>query len=142
MKCYACNHHHSETEPHECTLLNCKCDHEKFVAYAGTKSFNFYVKVIASFDTAYEKVEYLIKEVPGFKNLTNKQFVFAYWHYVFGFCPGMVLDIVTYKNLTDPETVTRCKRKVMENNPSIIVNDQLQAKKNTKQVAIMEWVTQ
>ena len=51
MKCNNCNHHHSETSPHVCTLLQCTCDENSFEHYDEKKSFQYYISVIEQFET-------------------------------------------------------------------------------------------
>ena len=90
----------------------------------------------------HEKIKYLLEEIPEFRNYSNKQFVFAYWHYNNNFCPGMKLEIPTYQELADPETIRRCKQKVVEQNPLLASDEKTMSSKNTKKIAIEEWVTQ
>ena len=142
-KCSVCHHfHRSDNDTKVCTLLSCSCDITKFQPELETKSFNQYVQVINSFTNIADKIKYLLEEIPQFRDLTNKQFIFAYWHYNNGFCPGMTLDIPTYSQLTDPETIRRCKQKVVENNPTLAASDKMSNLKNTKKIAIEEWLTQ
>lgn len=142
-KCSICHHfHHPDNDTKVCTLLSCSCDITKFQPELETKSLDYYQSVLNTFDDIAGKVKYLLEEIPQFRDLTNKQFVFAYWHYNNNFCPGMKLEIPVYTKLTDPETITRCKRKVVENNPTLAASETLSNLKNAKQVAIMEWVTQ
>ena len=97
---------------------------------------------MSTFSNVADKIKYLLDEIPKFRDLTNKQFVFAYWHYNNNFCPGMKLEIPVYSKLTDPETIRRCKQKVVENNPSLAASDEFSNLKNTKKIAIEDWVTQ
>jgi hypothetical protein len=143
MKCNNCSHYHAATEPHVCTLLNCKCDENTFEPYQERRSFQYYTSVIEQFETLYDKIKYLLEEIPELRNYGNKDFVFAYWHYNNNFCPGMKLEIPVYKELNDPESIRRCKQKVVENNPHLKSTDEsLNNAKSTKKIAIEEWVTQ
>jgi len=142
-KCSICHHYHkSDNDTKVCTYGICQCDITKFQPELETKSLDYYQSVLKTYADIYDKVEYLLKEIPQFRELTNKEFLFAYWHINFGFAPGMKLEIPVYVKLTDPETVTRCKRKVVENNPTLAAAEKLSNLKNTKEIAIMEWVTQ
>ena len=98
--------------------------------------------VINTFTNIADKIKYLLTEIPTFRNLSNKQFIFAYWHYNNGFCPGMKLDIPTYHNLTDPETIRRCKQKVVENNPTLASGGTMNSQKKIKKSAIEDWLIQ
>jgi len=138
-KCANCNHHHAAVEPQVCTLLNCTCDENSF---KDSKSFEYYTSVIEQFETIHEKIKYLLDEIPAFRSLNNKQFIFAYWHYNNNFCPGMHLAIPTYHELADPETIRRCKQKVVEQNPHLKSDENLQSKKDAKKIAIEEWLIQ
>ncbi len=142
MNCNNCNHHHASTEPMVCTLLNCTCDENSFEPYLEQKSFQYYTSVIEQFDTIHKKIKYLLTEIPEFRNYTNKQFVFAYWHYNNNFCPGMKLEIPTYQELVDPETIRRCKQKVVADNPELTPDEKTESFKGIKKTAIEEWVTQ
>lgn len=143
MKCNTCNHYHTTTEPKVCTLLDCNCDPADFTPYIEKKSFEYYLDVMNSFDTVSQKVRYLLSEFKDFRNYTNKQFIFAYWHYNDNFCPGMRLDIKTYHNLHDPETIRRVRQKLVADNPTLApFDEEFITKKTTKQVAIEEWVIQ
>jgi len=138
-KCNNCTHYHASTEPFVCTLLNCSCDENSFEPYIEKKSFQYYTSVIESFESVHEKIKYLLTEIPEFRNYTNKDFVFAFWHYNNNFCPGMKLEIPIYTELADPETIRRCKQKVVEENPELGA-DKIQSFKNIKQKAIEDWV--
>ena len=140
MRCDNCNHHHAETQPHVCTLLQCACDENSFEAHEEKKSFQYYVSVIEQFETVHEKIKYLLEEIPEFRNYSNKQFVFTYWHYNNNFCPGMRLEIPIYQELIDPETIRRCKQKVVEQNPLLASDEKTKSSKNIKKTAIEEWV--
>ena len=142
-KCSICHHYHrSDNDTKVCTLLSCSCDITKFQPELETKSLDYYQSVINSFETIAEKIKYLLQEIPQFRDLNNKQFIFAYWHYNNNFCPGMKLEIPVYIELTDPETIRRCKQKVVENNPTLAASEKLSNLKNTKEIAVMDWVTQ
>jgi len=140
-KCSTCGHYHQpDNDTKVCTLLSCTCDITKFTPEIKTKSFAQYNRAINSFTKVADKIRYLLEEIPQFRELTNKQFVFAYWHYNNGFCPGMELHISTYYDLTDPETIRRCKQKVVETNPDLAASDEVTDKKSEKKLAVEEWL--
>jgi len=142
-KCTTCGHlHRSDNDTKICTLLECMCDITKFQPQLETKSISHYQQILESYDNIYDKVKYLLEEIPAFRNLTNKELVFSFWHYHFGWTPGMILDIPTYSKLTDPESILRCKRKVVENHSELGADEKTLNKKYEKQLAIMDWVIQ
>jgi len=142
-KCSACGHfHHPDDDTKVCTLIDCSCDITKFQPEIEGKSLDYHRNVISQFQTVQEKIKYLLTEIPQFRDLSNKQFLFAFWHYNDGFCPGMELSIQTYSELIDPETIRRCKQKVVENDPTLASSDKILEKKNTKKIAIEEWLRQ
>ena len=153
MPCTCSHTDHANTVPTVCKNLDCNCENYLEVGdnsqdtvtkdhgvSVKTYSISDHQRIIESYDTIYDKIKYLLREIPVFRSLTNKQFVFAFWHYSFGFSPGMVLDTVTYNQLTDPESIRRCKQKVVENHPELQASDEMLYKKDNKQLAIMNWV--
>jgi hypothetical protein len=89
-----------------------------------------------------DKIEYILKNIPAFRNLTNKQFVFAFWHYNNNFTTGMQLDGRTYLALPDPESIRRCRQKIVQNNPELGPNDEkFIDEKIHKEYGILQWVT-
>lgn len=142
MKCNNCNHYHASTEPYVCTLLSCTCNDTTFERYDEKKSFQYYISVIEQFDTIYAKIKYLLEEIPKFRNYGNKQFVFAYWHYNNNFCPGMKLEIPIYNELDDPESIRRCKQKIVRQHPELAPDEKIRSFQTIKQNAIEEWIKQ
>ena len=52
------------------------------------------------------------------KNSTTKEFIFAYWKKYDGLKSR--IDIRVLKKLTDPESISRSRRKAGENNPRLL----------------------
>ncbi len=142
-KCSTCGHlHRSDDDTKVCTLLSCMCDITKFQPEIETQTLDYYQSVLKTFTKVADKVQYLLTEIPEFRNLNNKEFLFAYWHYNFGFCPGMKLEVPVYHKLTDSETIRRCKQKVVEENPELAASSEVASFKGIKKTAIEEWITQ
>lgn len=49
------------------------------------------------------------------RNLTNKEFIYAYWKKYDGL--KSKINLPTFRRLTDPESIARCRRKVVEKHP-------------------------
>ena len=136
MKCNNCNHHHAESEPHVCTLLDCNCDQDSFAPFQETKGIDYYRAVIKKMENTSDRIEYLLKEIPEFRNLNNKERVLVYWHYYSGY----VVPASIKNELTDPETINRSWRKVVEINPILgPSNEELIKSKEIKENSIKEW---
>lgn len=136
--CTNCQHEHRDFDGvMVCKERLCFCD--KFEeAGVGKAEYDKYTK---SMDSTFEKIEWMLRNIPAFRELNNKQFIFAFWHYEFNFCPGMVLDIPTYSRLTDPESIRRAKQKIVEKYPELAPTDQtLLIEKAIKEHSLFEWV--
>lgn len=48
-------------------------------------------------------------------NSTNKEFIFSYWKKYDGL--KSKINLPTFRRLTDPESISRSKRKLVESNP-------------------------
>ena len=139
--CLKCRHHHEFTNGAlYCSEKMCFCD--KFTN-AESLHLTEHQKVLDQMEKVKDKVAYMLENIPELRNLTNKAFVFAYWHYNNNFCTGMVLDVKTFYYLTDPEIIRRTKQKLVEKNPEKYgPTDELIDKcKAIKHGGILEWVT-
>jgi len=138
--CTNCQHFHNYYKPSNsyiCSESMCFC--ERFESQGINKAD--YDKIKLELDTIKQKITWILENIPEMRELNNKQFVFAYWHYEFNFCPGMILDVKTYYHLTDPETIRRVKQKIVENHPSYgPTNDEFIIQKGIKKGAIEEWI--
>lgn len=104
-------------------------------------SLDAHKKTVRQLQTVSEKVEHILKNIPTTRNLSNKQFVFAYWDLEHDFKIGTTLTSQTYLTLTDPETICRVKRKLVENNEEYRPYDAaLTYEKYEKELGILAWV--
>ena len=94
-------------------------------------------RAIAGLNSTKEVVEFMLKNIPEFKDLNNKDFVFTYWH----FTAGYVVPPAMRKMLTDPETIRRVKQKLVETNPEFEPSQEVQIEKIWKKYGVEEWVT-
>jgi hypothetical protein len=67
-------------------------------------------------NTIDSNVKSLLK-TNAMKNSTSKEFIFAYWKKYDKL--GSRINLHTVKRLTDPESITRSRRKVVEKHPSL-----------------------
>ncbi|KKN75468.1 hypothetical protein LCGC14_0380890 [marine sediment metagenome] len=98
-----------------------------------------YENYLESLKTIKEKVKCILNDVPDSNNLSNKEFVFLYLHYVHGF----VVPPKLRKVLTDFESIRRMHQKLVEDEPEKYgpTSKAYLAHKATKEVAVMESVT-
>jgi len=138
--CLNCQHNHNFYEPTQsyiCSEKMCFC--QSFESHGTTKTE--YDEIKHQLNTAKEKITWILDNIEEMRELNNKQFVFAYWHYEFNFYPGTILSVETYRQLTDPETIRRVKQKIVENNPSYgPTNNKFIIEKGIKKGAIEEWI--
>lgn len=138
--CLKCQHHHKiYNDTLVCSDQMCFCD--KFTN-AEALQLTEHQKVLDQMDKVKDRVAYLLENIPELRNLTNKAFVFAYWHYNFGFCTGMVLTGDTYYYLTDPEIIRRTKQKLVEKDHDKFgpTEELIEKGKEIKYGGIYEWV--
>ena len=65
------------------------------------------------------------------RNTTNKEFIFKYWQKYDGLKTRVNLPI--FRKLTDPESISRSRRKVVETNPHLEPNPNVLTAKRTKE---------
>ncbi len=138
--CLNCRHHHQiARDVLICADRFCFCD--KF-ANAEALQLTEHQKILDTMDKVKDKVAYMLSDIPQLRNLSNKAFVFAYWHYNFNFCTGMVLSGDVYYHLTDPEIIRRTKQKLVEKNPELYspTEETVIAGRVLKFGGILEWV--
>lgn len=142
--CINCEHDHFEcvnqrdnSRYYPCSNTRCSCRHYIPIS---DKPEN-HKKYIRSITKIHDKVKYILENIPAFRELTNKQFVFAFWHYNNNFTTGMQLDARTYLALPDPESITRAKRKCVEENKDLgPTNEKTIDEKLAKEWGILQWV--
>lgn len=65
------------------------------------------------------------------RNTTNKEFIFKYWQKYDGLKTRVNLPI--FRKLTDPESISRSRRKIVETNPHLEPNQSVLTAKRTKE---------
>lgn len=139
--CINCEHEHFPNQrdnTYPCSNIRCNCRHFVPISDEPEK----HKKYIRSMEKLKDKIEYILQNIPAFRNLTNKQFVFAFWHYNNNFTTGMQLDARTYIALPDPESIRRCRQKIVQNNPDLGPKDEkFIDEKLHKEWGILQWVT-
>lgn len=140
MFCLRCSHHHEVAgDQLVCGQKMCFCD--KF-ANADTLELTKHQAVLDQMDKVKEKIAYMLENIPELRNLSNKAFVFCFWHYNHNFCTGMVLSGKQYYEFEDPEIIRRAKQKLVEKDPATYgATEELVDKgKGIKYGGILEWV--
>lgn len=141
LMCLNCEHEHFPNQrdnTYPCSNIRCKCRHFISINDEPEK----HKKYIRSMENLSEKIEHVLKNIPSFRNLTNKQFVFAFWHYNNNFTTGMTLDARTYLALPDPESIRRCRQRLCEKNAEYKGdNEKFNDEKLHKEWGILQWVT-
>ena len=148
MVCRTCGHgdnEHSFEEPCVCKLLSCYC--VKFIqATAETPVFSEIDKYMEEFETIYDKMQWVLTNWKWFRNYTNKDLVIAWWKFVNGWdSKKQLLFDYIYKNLDEPESITRSRRKWVEKNPDLYgpyLPSNLQEHHILKQYAISEFMVE
>jgi len=148
MTC-TCGHsgelHDFETQV--CKSHNCYC-----MKFNEAINFNSVITAIQKYLTniteVSDSVKILLDNVKFLRNEDNKDFVLWYWLLVDGSKDKNVLHIVKelmkHKNkLADSETIRRVKQKLAETMPERYgaLDPKLLQEKETKQLAIMEFIT-
>ena len=117
IKCDRCGHFHVG-DPCVCTLINCDCPPLDAAKYKPQVKTVYHQQVLAGLKEMDEKIEYMLKEVPGFRNTDDWAFITNYWHYNLGFCTGMMFTGEVYARIrteANPESIRRCRQKVCQN---------------------------
>jgi len=99
------------------------------------------IREIEQYVTKYidteERVKAVLEKIPNARNIPNKGFVFLYWQ-IFS---NYVVPPKIRKELTDPETIRRCKQKVVEDAPEKFgpYDADMVDAKGIKELATAEW---
>ena len=104
-----------------------------------SKAFAQLSSTVAGLKNTHDVVFQILQQIPDSRELTNKEFVFFYWHYTAHY----VVPPQVRAMLTDPETVRRVKQKILEKeHPDWKPKDQeLTEAKLMKKWGVEEWVT-
>lgn len=80
----------------------------------------------------------MLRDVPEFRDLNNKDFVFLFWHYTVGY----VVPPRIRNKLVDPESIRRMKQKLVEENPELAPHEEITMEKLYKKWGIEEYLTE
>lgn len=64
-----------------------------------------------------DRMKWILTNLRFFRNLDNKNIVFAYWQYVDGWNRKTYMTDEQFKKLAEPESITRARRKWVEKDP-------------------------
>ncbi len=81
------------------------------------------------------RTEWLLINIPDSRNFTENEFLFCYWKRWEGFST----EAYDPRILTSHETISRCKRKLVEKNPYYKANNNVSRAKQLKEDAFREW---
>ena len=81
------------------------------------------------------RTEWILKHTPDSRDFTENEFLFCYWRH----WDGLASEAYDPRILTSHETISRCKRKVVEKNPQYKSSDNVRRAKQLKEEAFREW---
>ena len=81
------------------------------------------------------RTEWILSTTPDSRNYTENEFLFCYWRTWEGFST----EAYDPRILTSHETISRCKRKLVENNPNFKADENVNRAKQHKEEAFREW---
>lgn len=81
------------------------------------------------------RTEWLLIHIPDCRNFTENEFLFCYWRRWERFST----EAYDPRILTSHETISRCKRKLVEKNPQYKANNNVNRAKQLKEEAFREW---
>ena len=81
------------------------------------------------------RTEWLLINIPESRNFTENEFLFCYWSRWEGFSS----EAYDPRVLTSHETISRCKRKLVEKNPYYKPSNNVHRAKQLKEEAFREW---
>ncbi len=81
------------------------------------------------------RTHWILIHIPESRNYTENEFLFCYWRNWEGFAS----EAHDPRILTSHETISRCKRKLVEKNPDYKSNDTVRRAKQLKEEAFKEW---
>jgi len=81
------------------------------------------------------RTEWILEQIPDSRNYTENEFLFYYWRKWEGFAT----EAYDPRILTSHETISRCKRKLVEKNPYYKPNNNISRAKQLKEEAFREW---
>jgi len=83
----------------------------------------------------HARTEWILSNIEDSRNFTENEFLFCYWRNWEGFSS----DAYDPRILTSHETISRCKRKIVEKNPQYKATNNINRAKQLKEQAFREW---
>jgi len=83
----------------------------------------------------HSRTEWLLIHIPDSRNFTENEFLFCYWKRWEGFSS----EAYDPRILSSHESISRCKRKLVEKNPLYKASDNVNRAKRLKEEAFREW---
>ena len=129
-----------------CRKKGCYC--MQYVEAIGFDSILTQIKIgLDKLDEITDKEKFLLENLSFLRNTTNQEFVFYYWLLVDGMNDRNVLEIMKqlfrFKDkLTEPESIRRCKQKLVNRYPESFgpFDINLIKQKESRQSVFEEWV--
>ena len=81
------------------------------------------------------RTEWILSNIEESRNFTENEFLFCYWRNWEGFSS----EAYDPRILTSHETISRCKRKIVEKNPNYKADNNVNRAKLQKEQAFKEW---
>ncbi len=81
------------------------------------------------------RTEWILSNIEDSRNFTENEFLFCYWRSWEGFSS----EAYDPRILTSHETISRCKRKIVEKNPFYKATNNVNRAKQLKEQAFREW---
>ena len=81
------------------------------------------------------RTEWILINIEESRNFTENEFLFCYWRNWEGFSS----EAYDPRILTSHETISRCKRKIVEKNPNYKADNNVNRAKLQKEQAFKEW---
>lgn len=145
MTVCACGHtDHASTEPRVCMNWDCHC-----IQFRASNPYSHLLSTVDIYlekmTTAEQRMEWVLTNLPFFRNYNNFDLVINYWKYILHYdmeteflVPQMRKVI---ESLGQPETITRTRRGLVELHPELFapLDSKVADEKGFKQFGIMEW---
>lgn len=142
MSC-RCGHENHDWETKVCLSKGCYCI--EFIPTTEENPVIFeHSKYISQMEKIEDKVRYILSNIKYSRNFPNKQFVFFYWQIANTLIINKSITQSIIHGLDDPESISRCKRKLVETNAEIYgpFEPTLIEEKEAKQTGIEMWCIQ
>ncbi len=90
---------------------------------------------IALITDVQSRTNWILDNIEDSRNFTENEFLFCYWRTWEGFSS----EVYDPRILTSHETISRCKRKLVEKNPHYKATNNVNRAKQFKEEAFREW---